>query len=82
MRAGLGVDAFVGKSKALDGAAGDQVFSDDFGGVFGLHMTIPDCLRINDDRGAMLTLIQAKRLIDADTRAQIGGLGELLQLGE
>jgi hypothetical protein len=45
-------------------------------------MPIPDGLWINDDRGAMLALVEAERFVDADARCKTGGLGMLLELHE
>ena len=81
MGAGLSVEAFVGETEALDGTAGDEVLVDDFGGVFGAHVAIPNGLRINDDSVAMLALIEAAGLVDADARAEAGSLHELLNGG-
>ena len=81
MRAGFGVDAFVGEAKALDRSASDEVFVDDFGGVFRADMAVPDSLRVDDDGVAVLALIEAAGLVDADAGAEAGGLHELLDGG-
>jgi hypothetical protein len=78
MGAGLGVDAFVGEAEALDGTAGDEVLVDDFGGVFQADVAVPDGLRIDDNGMAMLALIEAAGLVDADAGAEAGSLNELL----
>jgi hypothetical protein len=77
--AGLGVNAGVGDAKALDGTPIDEVFFDDFGGVFGLHKAVPDRLRVDHDGGPMLALVEAERLVNAHA-GESGSLGELLQL--
>jgi hypothetical protein len=79
--AGLGVDAGVGAAEALDGAAVDQVLFHDLGRIFRLDAAIPDSLRVDDDRGAVLALIEAERFVDANA-GETGGLGELLKLRE
>lgn len=81
MRAGLGVEAFFGQAEALDRAAADEVLIDDFGGVFGADVTVPDGLRVDDDGGAVLALVEAAGLVDADARREAGGLGQLLNGG-
>jgi len=81
MGAGLGVEAFIGQAEPLDGAAGDEVLVDDFGGVFRTDMAVPDGLRINDDSSPVLALIEAAGLVDADAGTETGGLYELLDGG-
>jgi hypothetical protein len=81
MRAGLGVEAFVGEAEALDGAAADEVLVDDFGSVFEGDVAVPDGLRVDDDGVAVLALIEAAGLVDPDPRRQAGGLGKLLDGG-
>jgi hypothetical protein len=65
VRADLGVDAFVGKPKALNGPAADQMLFDNFRGVRRLHMAIPNGLRVDHDRGPVFALIEAEGFIDA-----------------
>ena len=79
--AGLGVDAGVGDAEALDGAAVHQVLFHDLSCVFRLDAAIPDRLRVDDDGGAVLALVEAERLVDAHA-GEAGSLGELLELGE
>jgi len=81
VRAGLGVEAFVGEAEALDGAAGDKVLVDDFGGVFKADVAVPDGLGVDDDCPAVFALVEAAGLVDADARCEAGGLGELLNGG-
>lgn len=81
MRAGLGVETFVGQAQALDGTATDEVLIDNFGGVFRADMPVPDGLRVDDDGGPMLALVQTAGLVDADARGEAGGLGQLLNGG-
>jgi hypothetical protein len=80
MRAGFGVDAFVGEAEAVDGAAGYQMLADDLGGVGGLHAAVPGCVRVDDDGGAVLALIEAERLVDAHGGGEAGFAGELREL--
>jgi hypothetical protein len=77
VRAGLGVDALVGETEALDGAAGDEMLFDDGGGIFGLDVAIPDRLGVDDDGGTVLALIEAEGFVDAHASGETGVLGEL-----
>jgi hypothetical protein len=79
--AALGIDAIVGNAEALNGAAVGQMLFDDLGGVFRLDSAVPDGLRVDDDGRAVLALVEAERLVDADT-GEAGGLGQLLKLRE
>jgi len=74
-----GVQAFVGDAEPLDRPSGDQMFRDDFRGIGGLHAAIPDCAWINHNNRAMLALVQAARLVDANLSRQPGFLGQFLQ---
>jgi hypothetical protein len=82
MGTGLGVDATVCHTQPLYGATDDEMFRDDFFRVRRLHMAVPDGIGIDDHRGPVLALVQASGFVDAHGGAQIGGFGELLQLGE
>ena len=77
MGAGFGVQAGVGDAKALDGAAGDEVFGDDFFCVFGFDSAVPDGVRVDDNGGTVLALIEAARFVDADAAGEAGFAGEL-----
>jgi len=81
VRAGFGVKAGVGDTEPLDGAAGDEVLSDDFVGVFGFHSAIPDGVGVDDDGGAVLALVKAAGLVDADAAGEAGFAGELREAG-
>jgi hypothetical protein len=80
VRAGLGVDAFLGETKALDRATTDQVLFNDRGGVFGLDMPVPDGVRVDDDCRAVLALVKASGLVNAHPAAKPGSFSQLLQL--
>jgi hypothetical protein len=79
--AGFGVEAGVGDAEALDGAAGDEVLGDDFIGVFGFDSAIPDGIGVDDDGGAVLALVKAARLVDADAASEAGFASELRKAG-
>jgi hypothetical protein len=81
MGAGLGVEAFVGEAEALDWSAADEVLIDDFGGVFGADVAVPHGLRVDDDGGAMLALVEAACLVDTDAGAEAGSFYKLLDRG-
>jgi hypothetical protein len=81
MGAGLRVDACVGNAQPLDGTSIDQVLFDDLGSVFGPHAAVPHGFWIDNDSRAMLALVEAERLVDADIR-QARSLCKLLQLDE
>lgn len=66
VRAGFGVEAVLGEAEPFDRTAGDEVLGDDFCGVFGLDVAVPDGLGINDDGRSVLTLVEAEGLVDAD----------------
>ncbi len=70
--AGFGVEAGIGDTEALDGAAGDEVLRDDLIGVFGFDAAIPDGVGVDDDGGAVLTLVEASGLVDADAAGEAG----------
>ena len=79
MRAGLGVEAFFGQAEALDRAAADEVLIDDFGGVFGADVTVPDGLRVDDDGGAVLALVEAAGFVHANAVLEAGGFDGILE---
>jgi hypothetical protein len=79
--AGFGVDALVCEAEPLDWTAVDEVFLDDLLGILRLYVAIPDGLRVDDDGWAMLALVEAAGLVDANRATEAGGLGKLLQLG-
>ena len=66
MRAALRVQAGSGEAQALDRAAMQKVFSDDFIHIFELHKAVPDGLGINHDDRAVLALVEAAGLVGAD----------------
>lgn len=80
MRAGFGVDAFVGEPQALDWPPTYQMLLDNFRRVGCLHMAVPDSLRVDDHRGPVFALIKAEGLIDPHGRAEPRSFGQLLQL--
>jgi hypothetical protein len=79
--AALGVQAGVGDAKPLNGAASDEVLSDDFVGVLGSYSAIPDGIGVDDHGGAVLALVEAAGLVDADAAGEAGFAGELREAG-
>ena len=60
MRAGFGVEALFSDAQALNGTARDKVLRHDFGSIFGLNISIPDCFGVNHDGGTVLALIETE----------------------
>lgn len=79
VRANGGVEAVVCDEKALDGTAADEVFADDLGNIFDLDPTVPDGFRVDDDGWAMLALLKASGLVDADAGDETGSLCSVLE---
>ena len=75
----VGVDAGVGKAEALDGTAVEEVLLDDLFGVVGIGETVPDGFGIDDEDGAVLALIEATGLVDANAVLEAGGLDGILE---
>lgn len=78
MRAAFGVEAFAGDAQPFHGMAAHQVLLHNLGGIFGAHASVPDSVGIHDDGRAMLALVEAAGLVNANPIAQTGGLGQLL----
>jgi hypothetical protein len=66
------IDAFVCESQSLDGLALYQMRLDNLVYVLFTYEAIPHPIRIDDNRGAMLTLVKTSRFVDADLRSQTG----------
>ena len=75
----IGVDAGFGQTEALDGATADKVLGDNFFGVASVDEAVPDGFRVDHHDGAVLALVQATGLIDADFALEAGGLDGILQ---
>lgn len=65
-----GVDAGVGQDEAFDGTAFQEVLFDDLGNVLEFYEAIPGLLGIDDDGDAVLALVEATGIVDADPGAQ------------
>jgi len=59
MRAGFCVQALVGDAQALNRASADEMLLHNRFRIFRAHVAVPHSLRVDDDGGAMLALIQA-----------------------
>ncbi|HEV2136539.1 MAG TPA: hypothetical protein VGR47_20130 [Terracidiphilus sp.] len=79
MRAGFGIEAVFVDPQALDGTASDEVLGDDGFGVFGVDVAIPDGVRVDDDHGTVLALIETAGFVDAHATGKAGFLAQLLQ---
>ena len=57
---------------------------DDLGDIFRLHLSVPHGFRIDDDRGAVLTLVETSGFVGAkgafESALGDGGLEELVQI--
>ena len=63
----FGVQAFVFQTETLYWFSAHDVGLDNFFDVGFCHSAVPDCIRINYDVRAVFALIQAARLISADS---------------
>ena len=52
---------------------------DDLFGVLGFGETVPDGLGIDDEDGAVLALVEASGLVDADAMLEAGGFDGVLE---
>lgn len=68
--AAWGVYAFIGQPQPRDGNPVDDVRFDDFLHVRGGHAAIPNRFRINDNRRAVLALVQTSGFIGSDRSLQ------------
>jgi hypothetical protein len=80
MGASFGIHARVGEAQAFHWTAIDQVLLHDLLGIAGLHVAVPHCLGIDDDRRAVFALIEAEGFVDPHSVAEAGRFGDLLQL--
>lgn len=81
MRTGFGVEAIFVEAQALDGTTADEVFGDDGFGIFRMDVAVPDGVRVDDDRGTVLALIETTGLVDAHAAGKAGFPAQLLQAG-
>jgi hypothetical protein len=75
----VSVDAGVGQTEAIDGTTVEEVLVDDLFGVVGVGETVPDGFGIDDEDGAVLALIEASGLVDADAMLEAGGFDGVLE---
>ena len=66
MSTGFGVDAFLGQPQAFHGLAANQMLFHNLRGVGGLDMAVPDCIRIDHQIRAVLSLIETAGLVGPD----------------
>jgi hypothetical protein len=79
MRAGFGVETIFVDAQALDGTAAEEVLGDDGFGVFRMDVAVPDGVRVDDDHGAVLALIETTGFVDAHAAGKAGFPAQLLQ---
>lgn len=75
----VGIDAGVWKPQAFDGAAVEEMLLDDLLSIVGMGETVPDGVGIDDKDGAVLALVEAARLVDADTMLEAGGFDGIFE---
>jgi hypothetical protein len=75
----VGVDAGVGKAEAIDGTAMEEVLVYDLLGVVGVGEAVPDGFGIDDEDGAVLALVEAAGLVDADAVLEARGFDGVLE---
>jgi len=80
VRTALRIYTLIRKPKPFHRTPVDQVLLHNLCGILWLYMPVPDCLRVNHHRRAVLALVKAAGLVDADRISQTSGLRKLLQL--
>ena len=80
MKTGLCIQTVLGQAKPLHRRTSHQVLRHNRGGVFRLHIAVPDGLRVNHHHRTMLALVQTTGLVDAHFSGQPRFFGQLLQL--
>ena len=76
--AAFGVDALVCEAEPFDGTSVDEVLLDDFGGIFGLDVAVPDGFGIHHHGRSVFALVETSGFVDANRATQARGLGDLL----
>ena len=79
MGAVLGVDAGVGKAESLDGTVMEEVFGDDFLDVASMNVAVPDGFGIDDDDGAVFTLVETAGFVGTDVVLETGFLNGVFE---
>jgi hypothetical protein len=79
MGAVVRVDAGGREAEALDGFSADEVLPDDFFGVARMRKAIPDLLRVHDEDGGVLALVETTGLVDTNFVLQTSGLDGILE---
>ena len=74
MGAGGRVDAGIGKAQALDRPPGDEMLAYQFVHVGEGDEAVPDCVRVNNDRNTVFTLIEAAGGVYANIFGEAGFL--------
>jgi hypothetical protein len=79
MRAILHIDTLLSQPQPLHRSTRNQVLRDYFLGIFRLHVSVPNRVRVNDDRWPVLALVQAAGFVDPHLIAQSRLAAQLLQ---
>lgn len=70
MRALRSIDTFRCQPQSFDGLSLDQVGFDDFRNILRLYAAVPNRFRVDDDRRAMLALVETPGFIRPDSGLQ------------
>jgi hypothetical protein len=81
VRTGFCVEALFGDAETVYRAASDEVIPNNGFGVLGADIAVPDGLRVDDDHGAVLALVEATGLVDAHAAGKASFLCQLLEAG-
>jgi hypothetical protein len=79
--ASLCVQTGIGEAEAFDGAAVEEMFGDDLLDVFDVDEAVPDRLRVDDEHGTVLALVETGRLVGADGLFEAGVFNGVLEGG-
>jgi hypothetical protein len=80
MRTALRIDALIRQPQPFHRSSVDQVLLHNLRGILGLHVPVPDGLRVNHYRRAVFALIETAGLVDSHRIPKARGLRNLLQL--
>ena len=72
MRALLRIEAGFGETETIDGATVEDVLGDDLVYIFEGDEAVPDGLRVDDDRRAVLALVEAAGFVGTDGVLEAG----------
>jgi hypothetical protein len=79
MRTTLRIQAVLGHPQPLHGTPANQVFFNNYGGVLGAYVSIPDSLGVDHHHWSVFTLVKATGFVDPHASAKTGLLRQLLE---